>query len=436
MSSFAGLNNADKIVKMFGLLEELRKDIKDERGFAIGFMDHSIAADSLQIIYLNFKSFLVNGNDPIEKVGEVYEFSVGEELIEQDDSCFLVIMLKWLELEQLVGELEKKINKLLNSAEEEEKADVEVDVEVEVEVKEEAEDDAEEEVEWIEQYDEASGYSFYFHSKTGASQWEKPECAYIPFSLNSLGYEMVEETSNDVEGEGDGGNADWVWDDLEGRWDYTGQDVAIGGEHTHSVVDTEKEETENDVFAVKKEELVSEIVATTADLDDDEEPIILSLNISGDSPKRKNKKSSKKKKKFIVRPKKADAPQALPFYMAATTTRAQQNVMEEMLLTGLGDNDNDIDNDIDNDSEAKPKSPKKERATKKTSSRVKQQKALENEPIVRVAEAKDCIKEVIVDHQACSTPPPPCESPLPPMGLPPLSSISSFSAKRKLPPLP
>ena len=306
VNDLSRLSDADKIVRMFGLLEELRNEISDERGYAIGFMDGSVPADSLQKIYLNFKSFLKEGFDPVDKVSDIYEFSVGHGEIESDDSSFLVIMLKWLELETLVDEINKKINALLNSAEkrgatttatatsttttykEEPPEDNTYKEEEEAVWEEEGEGDN---IVWVEQYDEKSGYFFYFNTESGESIWEKPTCAYLPFSLSELGYELVEgETAangddndaNNYEGNGEvNTDTDWVWNDAEGRWDYQG---------------TEEEASS----PVKEAPATTPTIKTlkTADYNEDAEEVILKLDVNSNpsSPvsSKEKKKGSKK----------------------------------------------------------------------------------------------------------------------------------------------
>ena len=145
----------------------------------------------------------------------------------------------------LIDEVHKKINSLLLEAEEGEGeagaeqpgGQVQEQTQVqerEVEQKEEEEEedvgglvDTDEEedrkdevLHWIEQYDPESGYNFYYNDLTHETQWEPPaDSAYVPVSLDAMGYEMVEENTAGEE------NADWEWDEEGGKWVYKGETI-------------------------------------------------------------------------------------------------------------------------------------------------------------------------------------------------------------------
>jgi len=448
VNDLARLSSEKKIVRLFSILEELRNDIGDERGYAIGYMDHLIPADSLQKIYLNFKSFLKEGNDPVERVADVYELSVGQGELEPDDSGFLVIMLKWLELETLVDEINKKITSLLNNAEREQQKQPGEESDYENRLRkamheskqddepEEIAQEGEDEIVWLEQYDEKSGYNFFFNTKTGESTWEAPNCAYVPFSLDQMGYELVEESG----GTNSDDTKDWIWNDKEGRWDYMGAET----DDPQHVMQEDANLDPNIGPGTNNDDLPKSVVTHhTAEYKEDDEPVVLKLDINSapSSPVRSNdskKKKKKKKKKFIVRPK-ADSPQVLPFYMAATTTKSQQKQMEDMLLGISSDPDN-----------TEPKTTSGRKSVEKKKSSKKQQPQSEDPPsstntqLTNNSESKrpslaDINMTFLSDgedfEESCSTPPPPISSPLPPNGLPPLASKPSFHRKNSLPPL-
>ena len=56
---------------------------------------------------------------------------------------------------------------------------------------------------------------------TQETQWDPPDEAYIPVSLDSLGYEMVE--GQEEEGGGEEEYAEWEWDEDKGQWVYKGE---------------------------------------------------------------------------------------------------------------------------------------------------------------------------------------------------------------------
>jgi hypothetical protein len=236
---------------------------------------------SSQQIYFKFRDFLKTKADPCSSVPEITAFS--RKHVSRDDDQFLVVMFKWLELESLIDDVHKKINSLLLEAEEGEgeqeqeqeqsqhqeqsqqqeqgqereqeceridEGDYEVKGGAEDEIGGLVDDDEEQEAQdkgdgheevlhWIEQYDPESGYNFYYNDLTHETQWQPPaDSAYVPVSLDAMGYEMVEEGAG-------GENADWEWDEEGGKWVFKGE-TGAGSEEQR-----QEQESEPDVLKLK-----------------------------------------------------------------------------------------------------------------------------------------------------------------------------------------
>ncbi|GMH87976.1 hypothetical protein TrST_g12269 [Triparma strigata] len=365
---------AEKVELLLNELHDLRVEVAKYRGEAVGYNNSGVSESNLENVYFRFKEFLQGDKDPTSNLDHI--LNITSEYVEMNDVDILVVMLKWLEMEKLIAEVHKRINKLLNEEEggdEEEVAEAAPPVVEEVKEEEkvqavvpeykgevgglvDSEDEAAAEVNdndnneegqegklsWIEQYDAESGYNFYYNTKTFETQWEPPtDEAYVPVTLDAMGYEMVEEE----EGGEEDGNADWEWDEEGGKWVFKGEgaDVEEGGgeqeeEDSKPLARTDPADTAEGETVVEK--LRSAAPMSLVD-DDDDEPLTLQVN-SAPSPlvpgpaleptpappsssKERdsvNKKKKKKKKKFVVRakaetPKEGEPPSsAIPFYLA------------------------------------------------------------------------------------------------------------------------
>ncbi|GMH68588.1 hypothetical protein TL16_g04965 [Triparma laevis f. inornata] len=270
-------------------------------GEAVGYNNSGVSESNLENIYFRFKEFLQQDKDPTTNLDHI--LFITSEYVGINDVDILVVMLKWLEMEKLIAEVHKRINRLLNEEEEEELSSPVVEVKeekVEEQQREKEQEEVNEVNEVNEGYDAESGYNFYYNTKTFETQWEPPvDEAYVPVTLDAMGYEMVEEEEGAEEGDG---NADWEWDEEGGKWVFKGE----GG-----VARTKSEEGGAPPSSSKERDSVK-------------------------------KKKKKKKKKFVVRakaetPKEGEPPSsAIPFFLAQTTshlmTPKQQRQMEDILL--------------------------------------------------------------------------------------------------------
>ena len=222
-------------------------------------------------------------------------------------------------------------------------------------------------INWIEQFDEASGYNFYYHNVTGECTWEPPAEAFVPVSLDRLGYEMVE-VAEDEEGVEGADYTDWIWDDERGVWQYTGEEGESEAK-AETTGETKEEGAPNTGQTVlqkvspKKAEkpVLQRLESAAMPQPELPSPMMLSLDVNaesdvppgastvntlesegggeGGSPTGKRVKKKKKKKKFVVRQRErldGDAAVApVPFYLAAgagNMTPKQQRQMEDLLL--------------------------------------------------------------------------------------------------------
>ncbi|GMI46078.1 hypothetical protein TrCOL_g2506 [Triparma columacea] len=527
---FQNLTQAGRLNFLLNELHNLRSEVAEARGKAVNYGCGSVGSEALNLVYFYLKDIVNSGRLPAEEVDSIIPFTRLH--VRKEDDEIVVLVFKWIELEGIIDDVQKKIQRMLDKPEEEVVEEREVkdvvrekveDIKSNLMGEEEGggmqEDAGGEEVsglvsdddegegiadanatgtdeyneynehnehnnehnqddddgtqshhalQWIEQYDSSSGYNFYYNQVTQETQWDPPEGeAYIPVSLDALGYEMVEEEGG---GGGEKGDeyAEWEWDEDRGQWVYKGEEEhKEGGEDEGE----EKREEGGPAAALKSaedadddDEMGGPLTLKIVDVTDQEIAEIAQTSLvveqpTGDeqqpspSPSSKKKKKKKKKKKFVVRAKSSPPPPSVPFYLTESMTPKQRRQMEDMLLGGEG---------VATTAEADVKNPllkggaggagrrsaekKKQRmvqmaqakgAKKSSSGRETKQEAEGEAP--PVAEEKNNDEEASTKPPAFPPPMAPSPAPTSPAILPPtgLPSLRTMQARRKssLPPI-